>query len=144
MKEYVNINFPSLNTELRAELLMDFNPFLCEDFKKTLPSKSIQSHAVCAGDQLYCPYRLSVDWNQCNFEDMSKQPNGRVNMELDFQYLSINYGKMFESVPAAALAQIVDEDIPKLADIGKAAWNNLLFEKDYILVEFTKVESVGE
>lgn len=140
MKEFIRINFPSLKIELKAELLVNFNPSLCEEFKKTLPSKSIQTHAVCAGDQLYCPYRLPISWDQCNFEDMSKQPNGRVNMELDFQYLSINYGEMFESVPAAAIAQIVDEDIPKLSGVGKAAWNNLLFEKDFILVEFTKVD----
>lgn len=141
MKEYIKIIFHKLNTEITAELLADFNPYLCEAFKKTLPNKSIQSHAVVAGDQLYCPYRLPVDSGKCNFEDMSKQPDGRINMELNFQYLSINYGKMVEAVPAAALAQVVEGDIPKLAGIGVAAWNNLLFEKDYILVEFLYIGS---
>ena len=144
MKDYIKINFHKIDIEITAELLTDFNPHVCDEFNKTLPYRSIQSHAVVAGDQMYCPYRLIVDREKCNFEDMSRQPDGRINIELDFQYLSINYGKMTEAVPAVALAQVVDADVPKLAVIGKAVWNNLLFEKDYILVEFLYLGSECE
>jgi hypothetical protein len=34
MKEYIKIIFHKLNTEITAELLADFNPYLCEAFKK--------------------------------------------------------------------------------------------------------------
>lgn len=136
MKEYIKIRYGKLNTEICAELLTEVNPYVCAEFKRTLPSKSIQSHAVVAGDQMYCPYRLPLDRERCNFENMAQQPDGRINIELDFQYLAINYGVMTEAVQTVPVAQVIASDVPKLEAIGRAAWHNLLFEKDYILVEF--------
>lgn len=137
MKEYVSIQWKGIDMEVTAELLTEFNPLACAEFKKSLPYKSIQSHAVVAGGQMYCPYRLLIDEDKCNTEDMSKQPVGRANIELDFQYLSINYGEITEGVPAVALLQVVEEDLYKLPIIGEKVWNNLLFGEDYIVVEFT-------
>ena len=136
-KEYIRISWDKLDISVRAELLSEFNPIVCKALRETLPSRNIMSHAVVAGSQMYWPYRLVVKPEDCNTEDMSKQPEGRINLELDFQYLSMNYGPVTEAVPAIAVAQVVDEDLPKLPVIGQASWNNLLFEKDYIIVEIT-------
>ena len=125
-----------MKIEVKAKLLTELNTSACEAFIKTLPNKSIQSHAVVAGHQIYCPYRLLVDKNECAYESMERQPVGRINVDLDFQYLSINYGKITEAVPALAIAQIVTDDIDKLAILGEKVWHNLLFSDDYILVEF--------
>lgn len=134
--EYIAINWEALGISIRAELLRSINPIICEKFYESLPYKSIQSHAVVAGGQMYCPYRLIVDAKDCNTENMAAQAMGRINMELDFQYLSINYGEITEAVPAVAILQVVDEDIDKLRDIGQRVWENLLNNNDYIVVSF--------
>ncbi len=135
-REFVKIRWDALDVEVKAELLSEFNPKICAELKKTFPYRSVQSHAVVAGGQMYCPYRLIIDPQDCNTEDMSQQPPGRMNMELDFQYLSINYDEITEGVPAVAVLQVVEEDVPKLPEIGKRVWENLLFGEDYILVTF--------
>lgn len=136
LDKLIVIRWPSLETEVKTRLLTELNPAACEAFIKTLPSKSIQSHAVVAGYQMYCPYRLIIDKSECVYESMERQPIGRINIDLDFQYLSINYGEITEAVSALAIAQVVKEDIGKLRDMGEKVWNNLLFSNDYILVEF--------
>ena len=76
-KEYINIHFGKVDLDVRAYLLTDFNPEVCQAFKNTLPNRSVMSHAVVAGEQMYWPYRLVVDRACCNTEDMAKQPPGR-------------------------------------------------------------------
>jgi len=136
-KEYVLIRWKTLGCQVKAEILNERNPRACEEFKKSLPYRSIQSHAVVAGGQMYCPYRLILDEKDCVTENMAEQPPGRMNIELDFQYLSLNYDVITEAVPAVALLQIVDADLEKIPAIGERVWNNLLFSDEYIPVEFT-------
>lgn len=71
---------------------------------------------------------------------MNEQPVGRVNLELDFQYLAINYGPMSEPVPALPIAQIRDDDIEDIKMMGKMAWDNLLFSDEFLMVIFDKKE----
>ncbi len=137
MSRFIVIDFGKLGVQVRAQLLEDSNPVVCDAFARSLPSKSVLSHAVVAGSQMYWPYRLLVDPRDCNSENMAAQPPGRINIELDFQYLSLNYGPMTEAVPAVAIAQIVEEDLPKLSPIGQAAWDNLLHSDDYIVLTIT-------
>lgn len=133
MSSFVEFYWPDLDCNTKAKLLTELNPELCKEFMKTLPFKSIQSHAVVAGKQMYFPYRLLAD-TVYQSEDMDKQPIGRINIELDFQYLAINYGPMTEPVPAIPLAQIVDEDLDKIINVGEKVWNNLLFSDEYLIV----------
>ncbi|RNB78375.1 hypothetical protein [Brevibacillus panacihumi] len=133
MSTRIEICWPDFDCTVRATLLSEMNPELCEEFKKTLPFSSIQSHAVVAGKQMYLPYRL-VSEVAYQEEPMDQQPVGRVNIELDFQYLAMNYGPMTEPVPAVPLAQIVDEDLDKIQVIGEKVWHNLLFDDHYLSV----------
>ncbi|WP_078592633.1 hypothetical protein [Evansella clarkii] len=135
MNEIITILWPDLEMEVKARLLVDLNPELCQELKDTMPIKSIQSHAVVAGKQMYFPFRFLPMGKGYNFESMDKQPLGRINIELDFQYLSINYGPMTEPVPALAVAQVIEDDIPILLQVGEKVWNNLLFSEEYLLVK---------
>jgi|SRR5690625_268091 len=133
MSCFIELSWTGLEVSAKAELLTEFNPSLSERFIETLPFESIQSHAVVAGKQMYFPYRL-LDDTAYRWERMDKQPIGRINIEFNFQYLSINYGPMTEPVPAVPLAQIIEEDIEKLKMVGKEVWNNLLHEEQYLTV----------
>ncbi|WP_408011099.1 hypothetical protein ACJROX_12630 [Pseudalkalibacillus sp. A8] len=143
MNEIIKIEWPDLDMEVRVKLLMDVNPILCKEIKETLPFKSIQSHAVVAGKQMYFPYRFISENKEYNFERMDKQPVGRINIELDFQYFSINYGLMTEPIPALPIAQVIDEDIQTLIQVGEKVWHNLLFSDTYLIVKVALGDESG-
>jgi hypothetical protein len=67
---------------------------------------------------------------------MNRQPAGRINIELDFQYLAINYGPMTEPVPAVPIAQVAESRLEDLKAAGRMAWDNLLFGKAFVTVHF--------
>ena len=134
------VSWSKFEKSVEAELLREQDSKLCQDFWDALPFKSIQSHAVCAGMQMYCPFRLVTLPVHPLYEPMNEQPVGRVNLELDFHYLSINYGPMREPVPALPIAQIRDDDIQDIKMMGKMAWDNLLFSDEFLMVIFDKKE----
>lgn len=141
MTQSITIRWHELGESVNALLLDKENAYACEEFAKLLPVESIQSHAVVAGNQMYAPIRFTPERALCNFENMAEQPEGRVNIELDFQYLSINYGPMTEAVPTLAVAQIVDSDIARLREIGRKVWDNLLYGSEYIHVYIEEGEN---
>ena len=138
------ISWPRFEKAVEAELLEEQDPKLCQDFWDALPFRSIQSHAVCAGVQMYCPFRLVSLPSHPFYEPMNEQPVGRVNLELDFQYMAINYGPMREPVPALPIAQIEDNDIEEIKIMGKMAWDNLLFSDEFLMVLFDKKEGAAD
>ena len=69
---------------------------------------------------------------------MNRQPPGRINIELDFQYLAVNYGPMTEPVPAVPIAQVADRCLEDLKVVGRMAWDNLLFSDAFVTVLFDR------
>lgn len=72
------IHWEELDLSLRAELLCELNPYACRVLYELLPVKSIQSHAVVAGFQIYTPIRFLAERSRCRFENMAQQPLGRT------------------------------------------------------------------
>ncbi len=136
MQQTFLIDWPALQQKVKAHLLSQQDPDLLARFWQTLPFESIQSHAVVAGFQIYCPFRLACKPARPWHEPMNAQPMGRINLELDFQYLAVNYGPLTEPVPALPVAQVRDEDLARLPPIGKAVWDNLLFSNEFLTVRF--------
>ena len=135
LKTQIRFRWPQINTQISVDLLSEFNPFLTSALLDMLPLVSIQSHAVVAGQQIYFPTRLVLPKNEAAAtEPMNEQPDGRVNFEPFFQYISISYGPVSEPVPAWAIGQVVDSDIEKLGDLGRTVWDNLLSEDDPLMV----------
>lgn len=138
MDKIIKMKWPKLGKEVKVRLLTDINLEVCDRVLFQLPVKSIQSHAAVCGKQMYCPYAFTDFPKNMIFEDMSKQQIGRVNLELNFQYLSVNYGIVNEAVPALAIGQVMEEDIYTIKEVGYQMWNNLLFSNDYIEVLLEK------
>ncbi len=143
MGHQLRFRWPQIGTAITVELLDDLNPELTNLLWEALPLRSIQSHAVVAGQQMYFPTRLVLrDPDSAFVEPMHEQPKGRINFEPFFQYLSINYGPISEPVRAWPVGQVVERDISLLPDLGKRVWENLLYSKTALLVivEHTDVE----
>jgi hypothetical protein len=129
MEPHVTLSWSALDVTVRCTLLDDVNPQLCASLRRALPIVSVQTHAVVAGEQMYFPTRLVLDDpDSATTEDLSAQPPGRVNFDPFFQYLSVNYGRVSERVPAWPVAQVMEEDLPRLPRVGHRIWQNLLHE----------------
>ena len=111
MNKIFSMRWPKLGKAIEAEIIEKQDQALQERFWNALPFSSIQSHAVCAGIQMYCPFRLVCLPSNPFYEPMNEQLVGRISLELDFQYLAINYGPMEEPVPALPIAQVKEKDI---------------------------------
>lgn len=128
------MEWPQLGKYVRFKLLEDKNPIVCEEIRKQLPVVSIQSHAVVCGKQMYCPFLYTKDSGNAFYEDMSKQPEGRINLELKFLYLSVNYDVQHESIPTCPIGQVEEEDMHILKEVGEKIWYNLMYSDEYIKV----------
>jgi len=133
MNKYITLSFSPLNLRIRAKLLEELNPKLCEIVKNKLPYKSIQCHALVAGEQLYhyTPIIEAVTYKAKIREDKIKQPVGRINMS-SLELLSIKYGKITEYLTSVPVAQVVQEDIQKLVKVGRLVWESIFETKKLI------------
>ena len=136
----IKMIWPQLGKEVRVEILDTLNPTLCEHFLKQLPLKSVQSHAVVCGQQMYFPYLSPPVPEDAAWENMSEQPVGRINIEPKFHYMSLNYGPNHEAVPALAVGQVWEEDFGILEQVGRIVCDNLLFSTSYIYVVVEEVK----
>lgn len=135
MKKYIILQFDPVNIAIRARLLYELNPKLCELLVNALPYRSIQCHALVAGQQLYhyTPIVEAVTYQAQTKEDKTKQPIGRINMS-SLELLSIKYGRITEYLTSVPVAQVIGKDIEKLKRIGRLAWDSVYKTKKLITV----------
>lgn len=141
-EQFIEIELQPINIILRAKLLTDLNKELCELLLKYLPYKSVQCHSFVAGYQLYhyTPIIESVSIVPETEERLIDQPIGRVSLSA-LQLMPIKYGEVTEPLTTNPIAQIVEEDIPKLKKAGKLVWNALYNTKELVYVTVRVPES---
>lgn len=135
MDKFITLKFNPINITIKAKLLYDLNPNLCRILVKSLPYRSIQCHALVAGQQLYhyTPIIEAVTYRAKTREDKTKQPIGRINMS-SLELLSIKYGLITEYLESVPVAQVVDRDIEKLKEVGFFVWESIYKTKKLIMV----------
>ena len=109
MKKFI-ISWPSLNINLKAELLDSLNPILANEFWVSLPLKGIQDHALISGEYLYGYIDLPILCSSCHNNVETKEPRtnqniGRINVSI-LQHFSIKYGAVTEYLDASPIGQI--------------------------------------
>lgn len=133
--QIIEIELQPINIKLRARLLYELNEELCTLLLKYLPYRSVQCHSFVAGYQLYhyTPIIESVSVKPETEERIIDQPIGRVSLSA-LQLMPIKYGEVTEPLTANPVAQILDEDIPKLKKAGKLVWDSLYKTKEFVQV----------
>lgn len=133
--QIIEIELQPINIKLRARLLYALNKELCDLLLQYLPYKSVQCHSFVAGYQLYhyTPIVESVSVRPETEERLIDQPIGRVSLSA-LQLMPIKYGEVTEPLTANPIAQVLDEDIPKLKKAGKLVWNSLYKKKELVYV----------
>ncbi|GKZ37275.1 hypothetical protein AbraIFM66950_008732 [Aspergillus brasiliensis] len=119
----VKIKWPRLNTTFTVKM-NDANPTLVSLLGSALPYRSLHTHAVVAGDQLYhlVPLeQLIYTPADKKAPDRAKEPNGSVFLS-SFQHFVIKYGEVTEHQPVATCGKVLDEDMEKLRWVADEIW----------------------
>ncbi|OJJ70095.1 hypothetical protein ASPBRDRAFT_129539 [Aspergillus brasiliensis CBS 101740] len=136
----IKIKWPRLNTTITVKM-KDANPTLVSLLGSALPYRSLQTHAVVAGDQLYHlvpleqlivngpsyrPKRPIANSAKCTpadkkAPDRAKEPDGSVFLS-SFQHFVIKYGEVTEHQPVATCGKVIDEDMEKLRWVADEIW----------------------
>ena len=133
------ISWPDLEERVRAELLQELNPELCNFIKGHLPIQTIQSHGVIAGGLLMAPTQMVYTSRPEHLELHLEQPIGRINYSLFYLALSIKYAPIAEHNELSPVGQVLEEDLPILARVGERVWRHtcdLSQDKGYIRCSF--------
>ncbi|KAL3471101.1 hypothetical protein BJX99DRAFT_250724 [Aspergillus californicus] len=121
----VKIKWPSLDAIVTVKM-NDLNPTLVGLFGNALPYRSLQTHAVVAGDQLYhlVPLEQLIYTPADNkAPDRAKEPDGSVFLS-SFQHLVIKYGEVTEHQSVATCGKVIDEDLETLHWVADKIWQS--------------------
>ncbi|GLA42716.1 hypothetical protein AnigIFM63309_011264 [Aspergillus niger] len=119
----VKVKWPKLNTTITVKI-NDANPALVGLLGTALPYRSLQTHAVVAGDQLYhlVPLEeLIYTPADKRAPDRAKEPDGSVFLS-SFQHFVIKYGEVTEHQPVATCGRVIDQDMDKLRWVADEVW----------------------
>ncbi|WP_419992655.1 hypothetical protein [Streptomyces boninensis] len=144
LPRHIEIAWPDLGITVTAEL-DGRNSELADALWESLPYRSLQGHALVAGEHLYhhvpIPKLLYTHPSE-KIPDRRDAPDGTVFCSA-LQHLGIKYGTLTEPMPAAPVGRIREEDIPALNEAGQAIWDAVYSTKKEILVEVRAAGTPG-
>ena len=143
------LRWPSLDQQVRFHSI-ELNRVLFEWWLKQLPVRAVQTHTLVSGSVLSMtvvrtstPYTWEMGSEET--EDSRFVPDGRLkikrhNVPPGVVGLYIKYGPRTEDLQDISFAQVWEEDLPILHQVGKAVWKSVMQTKEVIIVEFLKAE----
>jgi hypothetical protein len=140
----VEITWPDLGITVTADL-DGRNTELADALWESLPYRSLQGHALVAGQHLYhvAPIPSLIHLRaSTKIADRRDAPDGTVFCSA-LQHLGIKYGTLTEPMPASPVGRVRPEDIAALRQAGQAVWSAVYATKQTILVEVRKAGTDG-
>jgi hypothetical protein len=122
---------PSVGLSFRAKLLIQDNPDVVEQVLAQLPLKSVLGHVVISGEAIWMPTRI-VHLGRTN---MVQRHPGAVYLYAPGQTICLTYGKITESANVNKFAEVFDEDLATLQQLGE-----IVYEQTVALPRRTVVE----
>jgi len=141
------IRWEVLNREVRCRRI-EHNQLICDWFIRQLPIRSLQGHTMAAGEALLLvsvPLNSPVNWKPRTEvqEEIRRQKEGRITLFMangTSAGLVIKYGRITEDMSYPTFAEVVDEDLSVLKEVGEAQWQALLGTKQIIIAEFFRTQ----
>jgi hypothetical protein len=141
------MRWPTLGKQVRCDKL-EHNQYIFDWFVDQLPLKAVQGHTVVSGWCLYAvglALRKHMTWTPGTeaSEDLSKDAVGRVHMAIpagEVMEVVTKYGEATEYMKLITIAQVREEDLPALGEVGAAQWKAVIQTKEVIVVEFVKAK----
>ncbi len=120
---HIELEFPTLDITLRAQMTTDSSPTLRAAFVEALPFETIFSHTMSSGYGLYAPTRI-VGTFESEWTLLSELPVGAIALCTDsYKTLGMYYGEITEPLPETLpLAYVVPADVPALKRVGREIW----------------------
>jgi hypothetical protein len=142
MDKNIEVEWPCLKIKVEARLLTEKNPELCDRFWVNLPFESLQFHCLLAGDEVctfppFSPPDLS-DPELVKFTiPIAEAPVGMI-IWATLGHVCMYYGPVGEPWQTIPIAQVREEDVDKVKQVGKAQLESHLFTKEPITVIYRR------
>lgn len=142
------MRWPDLGAQVRCGKI-DHNQHIFDWWVEQLPIKAIQSHTMVSGCCLsVVAARIKAPWTwEPGYEireDMSLSPDGRMKIQSwpagGVITFLVKYGDRSENIHDMTFADVCEEDLPALRQVGAVQWKSSVYSKEVIVVEFLKAE----
>ncbi|MDW9359046.1 MULTISPECIES: DUF3830 family protein [Sinorhizobium] len=130
-QERLEFYAPGMGLSLRARLLREDNPDVVEEVLSQLPLKSVLGHVVISGEAIWIPTRI-VHLGQNN---MVQRHPGAVYLYAPGQTICLTYGKITESANVNKFAEVFEEDLPILKQLGGLVYEQTVAQPRRNIVE---------
>lgn len=142
------MRWPELGKQVRVRPIAH-NRKVFDWFVENLPIRALQGHTVVAGNALFSlnvSFKKAFPWLEKDLakDNVSTMPTGRFTFFMTVGKvgnISVKWGDMTEPLSYTSWAEVVEEDKPILAEVGKKVWSIFMgIKKPIVHVEFVKVE----
>ena len=142
--KHITMAWPELDKKIHLAQI-EHNQQVFDWFHDNLPTSCIQTHTVVAGYCLSCmslPVRnpFHFKFSELKQENLVELKKGRMILNMTIGNV-INFGlkwdQMTEPMFYPSFAEVIEADIPTMREVGKIVWDNILFHKKIIHVEFS-------
>jgi hypothetical protein len=110
---------PRYDFTVRARWL-DSNPRLVDRMKEALPVSALFSHVVVSGQTVGAVTRIRYDGAGV----MVPRVFGSVFFYQPSQKINLCYGEITESAKVNQFAEVIQDDLDALRDLGSRVWSN--------------------
>ncbi|MBS7700105.1 MULTISPECIES: DUF3830 family protein [unclassified Chelatococcus] len=129
--EILEFDAPSVGLSFRARLLVEENPDVVAQVLTQLPLKSVLGHVVISGEAIWMPTRI-VHLGRNN---MVQRHPGAVYLYAPGQSICLTYGKITESANVNKFAEVFEEDLAKLQQLGTEVYEQTVTQPRRNIVE---------
>jgi hypothetical protein len=148
MSDRFIMRWPELNRQVICEKL-SHNQTQFDWWVEQLPLRAVQGHTMVAGWGL-CVFSVllknKVNWVPSTevIEEIRFQKNGRVDIINPMGTVAnilVKYGEFTETMNYPTFAQVREEDMKVLGEVGAAVWHSYIKTKQIYMVEYLPVEA---
>ena len=136
----LEISWPSIDATVVVDLIEDKNGELTDAVWSCLPYRTLQGHALVAGDCIYHvpPAHGALLAAPDHRVDRQAAPLGTVFCSAA-QHLTIKYGDLTEPMPASPIGVVQDADVGALPEIGRRVWESVHGQDAPIVAEVRRL-----
>lgn len=140
----IEIDWKPIGAKVTITLDQGVNSDLIEPLWAALPYRTLQGHALVAGDCLYHvpPAHEVLHAIPDHRTNRQAAPLGTVSCSA-IQHLSIKYGVLTEPMPTAPIGRVDAADIDALPKVGQAVWESMHGAGEPIIAEVRRLGGPG-
>ncbi|KAI1776951.1 hypothetical protein F4818DRAFT_457550 [Hypoxylon cercidicola] len=118
----LKITGPSPALSFRMELLSEVNPEVVNNLLSIIPVESFLLHVVIAGETFYMP----VPSFSLSSKNMVQRRKGVVYYNTGSQSICFCYGAVTESTMVNQFAVVLEDDLPRMEELGKVVYEQTI------------------